>query len=199
MLVVRAPYRASMRDIEDFMGVKKAWIDKAREKATKRRLELPQREFRGGEEFMYLGLPYKLKVEHGGTRALVFDGAFILSPDHAARAREFFTGWYREAARSVIEERARLYASKASLSYSGIRITAAKRTWGSCARRGTLSFSWRLVMAPPEIIDYVIVHELAHLAEMNHSRRFWEKVESLLPDYRERRSWLKENGHMLVL
>jgi predicted metal-dependent hydrolase len=197
-LVVRAPYRIPDEEIKAFIDKKNAWIGRCREEAMRRHLERPRREFAPGEELLYLGKCYKLRHEHGRHRALVLDDAFILSPDHAARAREFFVSWYKEEARSVIEKRAAFFASMASESYSGIKITSARRTWGSCSRRGTLNFSWRIIMAPIEVIDYVIAHEVAHLSEMNHSKRFWSKLEELFPGYKERKRWLRENGHLLT-
>jgi predicted metal-dependent hydrolase len=80
-----------------------------------------------------------------------------------------------------------------------VRISSARTRWGSCSQKGNLSFTWRLVMAPPDVIDYVVVHELCHTREMNHSRSFWEQVEAILPDFRQRRRWLKEYGKLLVL
>jgi predicted metal-dependent hydrolase len=83
--------------------------------------------------------------------------------------------------------------------YSSIRIGDQKTRWGSCSSNGTLSFSWRLMLAPPRVLDYVVIHELCHLTYMNHSREFWAKVASIDPDYREHRKWLKDNGDSLIL
>ncbi|MEM3513203.1 MAG: M48 family metallopeptidase, partial [Thermoplasmata archaeon] len=80
-----------------------------------------------------------------------------------------------------------------------IKITSGKTRFGSCTSKGYINLSWRLVLAPPEIIDYVIVHELAHLKEPNHSKKFWAVVEKFIPDYKTKRKWLKENGHLLIL
>lgn len=82
--------------------------------------------------------------------------------------------------------------------YTKITIRNQKTRWGSCSQTGTLSFNYRLMMAPPAVIDYVIVHELCHLTHMNHSKAFWNKVASILPDYSKSRRWLKENGHTLT-
>jgi predicted metal-dependent hydrolase len=81
--------------------------------------------------------------------------------------------------------------------YRGIRISSARTRWGSCSSRGGLNFTWRLIQAPLPIIDYVVVHELAHLKVPNHSKAFWELVKNLLPDFAERRAWLKAHGRQL--
>lgn len=110
---------------------------------------------------------------------------------------------YRIAAKTYIPQRVAYYTSHYDYliqrDYSSITIRDQKTRWGSCSSRGTLSFNWRLMLAPPTILDYVIVHELCHLTHMNHSKDFWNCVETILPDYKERRKWLKEHGHELTL
>ena len=104
---------------------------------------------------------------------------------------------YREKAREQIEKRAAHFAALMGVDYGRIAIRGQKRRWGSCSGAGNLNFNWKLALMPPEILDYVVVHELAHRKEMNHSPRFWAEVEKILPDYKERRKWLKENGAMV--
>ena len=94
-------------------------------------------------------------------------------------------------------ERAAYFAGIMNVTYGTLRLSSARTRWGSCSARGNLNFHWKLILMPPEILDYVVVHELAHRKEMNHSARFWAIVESVLPDYKERRQWLKENGTMV--
>ena len=110
------------------------------------------------------------------------------------QAAQLFEQWYRQQARTVFTERVELYAQKYGFEYAKIRISSARTRWGSCSSKGTLSFTWRLVMAPLEIVDYVVVHELSHLREHNHSKAFWAQVAAILPDYKSRRKWLKVNG-----
>ena len=108
---------------------------------------------------------------------------------------------YRSAARILFAERVRFFEPllpPEHLRITGIRIAAQKSRWGSCSSRGTLSFNWKLMLAPPEVLDYVVVHELCHLVEMNHSKAFWDLVGSILPDYKRLRKWLKDNGASLL-
>ncbi len=198
-ITVRAPLHAPIKDIEGFVQSKISWIQKTQGAMRERGLERLQRDFCDGEEFLYLGKPYRLSVAHGGDRALVFNDGFMLSPDHRPRAREFFTNWYKECAEKLIVERVDAIIASTGRRHSGIRITGAKSRWGSCARNGRLTFSWRLAMAPLEVVNYVVAHEIAHLDEMNHSSRFWAKVESIFPGYKVQRKWLKDNGHRLTL
>jgi len=105
----------------------------------------------------------------------------------------------REEASQKLCERVRYLASLMGLNHGRIKITNAKSRWGSCQRNGNLTFSWRLVMAPWPVIDYVVIHELTHLLEHNHSRRFWERVRRVYPEYKNCRKWLKDNGHLLLM
>ena len=98
---------------------------------------------------------------------------------------------YRQAAKEYIPKRADYYAQLLGVTYERIRIADQKTRWGSCSSKGTLSFNWKLMLAPPKVLDYVVVHELCHLIEMNHSPRFWKQVENVIPDYKEYRKWLK--------
>ena len=116
-----------------------------------------------------------------------------------ARLLETYEKRYRKAARLRMEERTACFHKITGGNYTSITIRDQKTRWGSCSSSGTLSFNYRLIFAPPAILDYVVVHELCHLTHMNHSRDFWNMVESVLPDYKERRQWLKEHGQELNL
>lgn len=106
---------------------------------------------------------------------------------------------YIAAAKDYFPKRAAYYLQFTGGSYTRICVRDQKTRWGSCSAKGTLSFNWRLMLAPPAILDYVVVHELCHLTYMNHSAAFWQKVESVYPDYRSARKWLKDHGQELVL
>lgn len=100
----------------------------------------------------------------------------------------------REKARMVLAERTEFFARKLGVTYSKIRIGNQRTRWGSCSSKGTISYNWKLILMPEEVRDYVVLHELCHLLEMNHSSRFWKIVEETMPNYKEYRRWLKENG-----
>lgn len=106
---------------------------------------------------------------------------------------------YRSAARSCFEQRCAYYRSITGGAYTSVTIRDQKTRWGSCSSRGTLSFNYRLIFAPPQVLDYVVVHELCHLTHMNHSKEFWNMVGSVMPDYQTQRKWLKEHGSELTL
>lgn len=106
---------------------------------------------------------------------------------------------YRKAAREYFPKRVSHYARMLGVTYGKISIRDQKTRWGSCSSEGNLSFNRRLILAPPDVLDYVVIHELCHRKEMNHSKEFWALVESLMPEYKERRKWLRENGNNLTL
>lgn len=105
---------------------------------------------------------------------------------------------YRKLAGQVLARKVEYYARQMQVTFGRITVRDQKTRWGSCSAKGNLNFNWRLVLAPEEVLDYVVVHELAHRKEMNHSQRFWSQVENVMPDYRSRRMWLKENGDFLM-
>ena len=111
--------------------------------------------------------------------------------------REALERRYRKAAREYIPARAKYYADILGVQFTRVRIAEQKTRWGSCSQSGTLSFHWKLMLAPEGVLDYVIIHEVCHLMEMNHSKKFWAWVAFLMPDYEEKRKWLKEHGEEL--
>lgn len=119
-----------------------------------------------------------------------------LTPAEARRLKAF-TIRYREEARRKIEERVAFYHPLTGGRYTSVTIRDQKSRWGSCSSRGTLSFNYRLIFAPLPVLDYVVVHELCHLTHMNHSREFWDKVASIMPEYKVHRQWLKDHGQEL--
>lgn len=106
---------------------------------------------------------------------------------------------YRSAARNRFEQRCAYYRLITGGTYTAVTIRDQKTRWGSCSSRGTLSFNYRLIFAPSQVLDYVVVHELCHLTHMNHSKEFWNMVSSVMPDYKAHRKWLKEHGSELTL
>jgi len=195
-LTVRAPLLLSQTAIDDFVRSHQDWIKRRQEQ---RRREYRPHAFVEGETFLYLGKRYPLKFVDRQKQPLVLKDAFLLDKKWHGKAEQVFTAWYKHQARVVIAERVARTASQLGLRYQKLRIGSARTRWGSCSSRGTLSFTWRLVMAPVEVLQYVIVHELVHLQVPNHSPRFWEKVRQIMPDYALRRRWLKEHGNQLML
>lgn len=199
-VTVRAPVRVSDKAIRSFVEGHAEWIARKQQRAREKMEAWPPRRFAEGESFLYLGSPYPLHIDGAAGTPLAFDNQrFVLSAAHAGKGRETFERWYRGQAAGIIGEAAEHYAKRSGIEYDRVRITGALRRWGSCSAAGSLCFTWRLAMAPLEAVDYVVAHELAHIRHRNHSRAFWAEVERMLPDYRVRRRWLRDNEHMLTL
>jgi len=160
--------------------------------------------FTSGRLFLFLGKNYPLQIlKNGRKRPRVFfnDDKFYLELyelDHI-KMRKAMEKWYRKKADRIIDDRVGIYIEKMGKRPQDVKVKEQKRRWGSCTAKGKLYFNWRIIMAPPAIIDYVVVHEMCHLAYLNHSKNFWQKVELVLPDYKKRRKWLKDNGLKLDL
>lgn len=197
-LVVRAPLQTADGVIMKFIRNNRSWIERKQAEARAAR-SLEPKQYCAGELFLYLGNPYPLEIVRGQKKPLLLEASFQLAEAAHPEAALAFERWYRSQAKRILTERVNVFASQYDLHFKGIKITSARTRWGSCSANGSLNFSWRLILAPMEAVDYVVVHELVHTVYHNHSKRFWKKVEEILPDYRERRKWLRNNGQRLSL
>jgi predicted metal-dependent hydrolase len=196
-LVVRAPLRATQRQIEEIVNAKAGWIKKVQKKMIEQAEQFSPCQFTPGEEFPYLGSLYPLEIVERARPALQLESTFKLSKKSLPTAPAVFTRWYKAQAMPVIQERVLYFASRYGFTYDRLRITSARTRWGSCTSTSSLNFTWYLVMAPLAVIDYVVLHELAHTRHRNHQKAFWALVASIMPDYKTRKKWLKENGGAL--
>ncbi|MBU4305161.1 MAG: M48 family metallopeptidase [Candidatus Omnitrophica bacterium] len=194
-LIVRAPLSMTDAAIKHFVTRKKVWIRKHQTKARIKHEKISPKQFVDGEEFLYLGRPFRFCISE--RKSIALTDVLEFPKDFMPQARFHLVNWYRKKALEIFSQRVRLCAQWNKLEYASVRISNAKKRLGSCASDGRLSFSWRLVMSPLHVIDYVVAHELAHLLVMNHSVRFWLKVNNMFPGYRESRRWLKGNAHLL--
>src|SRR6266498_208075 len=197
-LIVRAPLRSSEKSIREFVEKNAQWIEK-KQAEVREIIPLAPKQYIPGEMFMYLGHVYPLEIVKGQKKPLLLIDNFKLAESAQNYADLIFERWYRGQARQILNERVNLYASQHDFRYEKIRITSARSRWGSCSANGSLNFSWRLIMTPLETIDYVVIHELVHTMIHNHSKRFWKKVEKILPNYKEHKKWLKNNGQQFML
>jgi hypothetical protein len=199
-LIVRAPMRTSIAYIENLVQEKSVWIQR-KMKEMENRPAPPERKYINGEVFLYLGCNYPLRIAEPGVMwapDLIRDELCVPCGNGADIAR-WLNQWYITESARILPVRVAWFAMITGNEPVSIRITDARQRWGSCSSTGSVNFSWRLVMAPLEIVDYVVVHELVHLEQPDHSKTFWEKVRDVLPDYNRRRKWLKENGRLLTL
>lgn len=197
-LTVRAPNRVPMNFIREFVGKHADWILKHQQK-VRNYTPVPEREYTTGEIFPYLGKTYPLEITREQEEKLRFNGRFKMAESARAKGRVVFESWYKTRAKELFPVRVRMLADKHNLQFLKVRISSARTRWGSCSSKGTISLSWRLILLPMEIVDYVVIHELCHTVEHNHSNRFWRQVEKILPEYRLHRAWLRKNGQVGVM
>ncbi len=198
-LVVRAPNAATDSQIQAVLAKKVDWIRKTQSRLAGQYPALKPKSFRPGEKFWYLGEQYPLQLTDRRRPPLELDGAFQLSRAAQSRAREVFIEWYREETRAITQRMITGYTKQYGFNVRKVRITSARTRWGSCSGKHTLNFTYRLCMAPLPVMDYVVVHELAHLRIHNHSLAFWNAVAEIDPDYQAHRAWLKQHGPLLTL
>jgi len=197
-VTVRAPMHLPERAIREFVEKHVNWVEK--KKAEMRAIvPIQSKQYQPGETFLYLGREYALEVVVDQRKKLILDNHFKIAESTLKDAELVFQNWYRQQAKQWIVERVKHLADLHRLHYEKIKITSARTRWGSCSSRNTLSFSWRLMLTPPEVIEYVIIHELVHTVHHNHSKRFWNLVEKLLPDYKARRRQLRQYGKQSLL
>jgi predicted metal-dependent hydrolase len=167
-------------------------------------LALPK-EYVSGEGFYYLGRKYQLKIrkktdyEDPISRLHFQDGRFVLDEDLVTSGRDVFISWYCTQAKEWINERINRLEERVLVEPTAIEIRDLGYRWGSCTRRGKINFHWRIMLLPPEHIDYLILHELIHLHEHNHSKEFYERLRRANPDYEKHEEWLRRNGDRYFL
>jgi predicted metal-dependent hydrolase len=198
-LIVRAPKRASQKQIQSIVDQKTEWIIKNKAKVSQKYAALKPKRFEPGESFWYLGEQYPLQLTNRQKPLLTLDGAFHLARKAQNQAKAVFIEWYREETRAITQDMIKSYTGRYQFKVGQVRINSARTRWGSCSSKNNLNFTYRLCMAPLSVVEYVVVHELAHLKERNHSKAFWNTVAALKPDYQQDRQWLKQYGHLLTL
>ncbi len=196
-LTVRAPRWVSIREIEAALHERSRWIAKSLEAWQGRRRESLPREWRSGATILHRGVDLTLAVRCSANAAVHAD-LFHLTVAHPvaddeSQVARCVGAWLRDEALRLVTPRVAHFAARLGRAAPPVKLSGARSEWGSCNHRGEIRLNWRLAQLPPTLADYVVAHEVAHLAELNHSPRFWATVESLLPGHtalrRELREW----------
>jgi predicted metal-dependent hydrolase len=205
-VVVSVPKRTSAKAIREFVAARAGWIVR---RASERVLRPEPRQFVDGETLPYLGRPAPLHVQPGAGARVSIDlreGMFcIVAPlrldgaDRRAAIERALIAWYRKRGAEEFAGRVERWSQVAGYRPKAVLVRDQRRRWGSCGADGTLRFNWRLILADPTLIDYVVVHELAHLQARGHGKEFWAEVARLMPDYQVHRRTLREVGPGLGL
>ena len=190
-LEVRAPTGISRTRLELVVRSNAELIERLREDYRRHRSGCPEFRFEEGGEFFYLGTLFPLRFSR---RVLAFDNAFLVPAGPPEAVKESLTRLYRRLALEYLTGRVTCFEEQFALEPRRLKISSASSRWGSCTRDGNISFTWKLIQCPAPVVDYVVIHELAHLLELNHSARFWNHVARMCPDFRRHRRFLTENA-----
>ncbi len=207
-VTVHAPQLISGDEIRSFVQKKARRIIDRQELMKHDRLLHHPKEFVSGESFPYSGRQYRLKVLksvnglsntcHLMNGRLQVEISKNLQGEEVKNAvKEALINWYKHHAERKINERIPHLAQKLGREPTAVQIKDQKRRWGSCSRTGVIRFNWKVAAAPVSVLDYLIVHELCHLFHRNHSRTYWEKVQTIIPDFRRRRDWLRDHSFIM--
>lgn len=201
-LRITAPRWVTLTDIEQAIREKQQWIiAKLREKRelASRRLQATMR-WEDGARLPYLGTHLSLRISHQGRTAVVHDTEqgilhISLPPDfHEQQLKDRVQSWLQQEAKRIFNQRMPIFAQRLGVTYHSMSLSSAGTRWGSCTSQGKIRLNWRLIHFSPEIIDYVVAHELSHLREMNHSAEFWATVESIYPNYEQAKQKLRQHA-----
>jgi predicted metal-dependent hydrolase len=197
------PRRFPLGQVEPFVEEKRPWIERTLRRMRESEAEFPPARLEDGGELPYLGerLALTVRVDSERTRSHVARRADELSValPGGGSLRDALEGWYRRRARVEVKARLDAAVARSGASYVSLQIRGQRTRWASCSSSGAMSFNWRLLLAPAEILDYVVEHEVAHLELHDHSRAFWDLLGSRCPDWREHERWLRRHGHALRL
>ena len=216
-VTVKAPHLfPTEEEIVRFVEAKAEWIIKQRQRQQDNEDMKLVRRFETDYSFPYLGqerlvkmLPAKkLSITYQDEKIVIYtpfcealenDYEALENEKHLEKLQNELKKWYKKQAYAYISKRVDYYKEIVGVTVTSVSIKSRKSQWGSCDSNGNLTFSWRLVMASPEAIDYVVVHELCHREHMDHSQAFWHKVQKYLPDYKVRKQWLEEHSVNLTI
>jgi predicted metal-dependent hydrolase len=202
---VVVPRRLPLRDVEPFVESRQAWIERTQLRMRTAEAQWPRPRLEDGGAVPYLGgrLRIRLRCDPRRSRAHVArrgdELRLSVTDARPETVRHALERWYRGQARDEVTTRLDAAVARAGRSYASLQIRAQRTRWASCSAKGAMSFNWRLLLAPAEILDYVVEHEVAHLDVHDHSPRFWALLAERCPEYREREAWLRANGHTLRL
>jgi predicted metal-dependent hydrolase len=196
-LTLRTPETCSETLMEQFAREKLLWVYTKLEEKQLLQQSFRQREYVNGEGFYYLGRSYRLMIVNSEVNTPMLRlhrGYFILQDAGLTVAKRHFIHWFLNHAKTWLWERTHLYTERLNVAVSSLNVRDLGYRWGSCGPNAAINFHWRTILLPPPIIDYILIHELAHLREPHHGKAFWTLLNRTLPDWPQRKRWLAENG-----
>ncbi len=197
-LIVRAPRGSTLSDIAHVVNRKIKWIEQTQKYVLELRELSKPKDFVEGEEFLYLGAKLTLRFIPNGSVFVDGNNLCVPSGNKELIQRQILS-WYRNEAKKIFSTLVDTYANKMGVAYSVLRIKNSRTRWGSCGKNGSINLNWRLVMAPPEVIEYLVIHELTHTIYRNHSKHFYNFVGKFSPNYKVLEKWLQTNSHIMKM
>ena len=183
--------------IRDLITKRTPWIESKLKEQSEKYILKPNK-YINGEVFSYLGKDYRLKVITGDRVSIKMKNGYLVAiildtvaEQEQEQIKPLLEDWYQSHAEVLLKEKIKRFTKVIGVTPKSVSVKNYKSSWGSCSNRGEISFNWRIILAPHRIIDYVVIHELCHLLEHNHSSRYWKLVEQHVPDWRDCRNWLK--------
>ena len=203
LVKVTVPKNLSDERIEELIKGRTLWIKQKLALQATAIVSKPK-EYVDGEAFAYLGRNYRLKCIYGTEESVKLKSGYLnVTTKNGKRNSEHIKvaieQWYRTKALSRLIDKTRRYSAILKVEPTSINLKDYKAMWGSCSPKGVVSYNWRIILAPHKIVDYIVVHELCHLIEPNHSSKYWKQVRSVIPDYENSKEWLKNNGSSLLI
>jgi predicted metal-dependent hydrolase len=194
-LILSAPPEVPEATLRDFVLRKRMWVYKQLAKKESLSHEPPRKVFAEGENFAYLGRSYRLRlVPESDVAVKLVGGRFVMPKALARDGRAHLVRWYCERAKPWLTSKVSDYAARMEVDPAGVRAQELGYRWGSCGKGNWLYFHWKTILLPARIVEYVVVHEMAHLHEPHHTPEFWRRVERAMPDFEIRRDWLSRHG-----
>lgn len=194
---VVVPTNLDLSKVDELLHQKRKWI---KEKLILHREAQPvsEKQFVSGEAFSYLGRNYRLKVEKGAFQPVRLIGGRLVvtvpeGKEQPHMIRNALVRWYKRQAENKLAEKVKRYSPMVGVEPTSVTVRSFKSRWGSCTAKGRVELNWRIMMAPNSCVDYVVVHELCHLKQHDHSAEFWKEVRRVMPEYDHSKEWLKQN------
>ena len=203
LVKVTVPKNLSDERIEELIKGRTLWIKQKLALQATAIISKPK-EYVDGEAFAYLGRNYRLKCANGTEESVKLRSGYLnVTTKNGKRNSEHIKAaieqWYRTKALSRLVDKTKRYSAILKVEPTSINLKDYNSMWGSCSPKGVVSYNWRIILAPHKIVDYIVVHELCHLIEPNHSSKYWKQVRSVIPDYENSKEWLKNNGSSLLI
>lgn len=197
-VIIHAPESTSEEKIRQIVESKRQWIY-GKTTHTQKYRELPHppgKELVNGESALYLGRHYQIEITLDSATEIRFEQRFLIPASFSGERKQVLRNWYIDRAKEKILPRAKKFASDLGVEFANAKIVDNRYRWGSCTTKDNINFNWRLIKAPMYVLDYVIVHEITHLLEANHTPRFWNIVRAQSPKMEKAKQWLLENGQI---